>query len=69
MTVSGYSMGEDSFQRQKAYRDYVPSLREKEEQELRVKMGGGVLGREDYRVMLEKQIIDAQRPKRGRPRK
>jgi len=63
------SFGKKPFQRERAYRDYVLSRRDREEQELRVKMGRGVLGGGDFGELIEKQIIESQRPKRGRPRK
>jgi hypothetical protein len=43
--------------------------RDKEEQEIRDKMGEGVIGMEGFRREMEKKAVESQRPKRGRPRK
>jgi putative transposase len=63
------SFGTKPHERQRTYRDYVLSHRDSEEQELRAKLGRGVLGSEDFGAMIQRQTIAAQRPKRGRPRK
>ena len=63
------SMGKERSQRQRAYREYVVSTREKEEQEIREKMGRGVIGVEEFRRRIQRRAIDASRPKRGRPSK
>jgi len=62
-------MGKDQTQRQKAYREYVCSNRDKEEQEIREKMGRGIIGAEVFREEVGKKMIEAKRPRRGRPRK
>ena len=62
-------MGKEPSRRQKAYREYVLSNRDKEEQEIRDKMGGGIIGAEEFREEIEKKVVEAKRPKRGRPRK
>jgi len=62
-------MGKEPSRRQKAYREYVLSNRDKEEQEIRDKMGGGIIGAEGFREEIEKKVVEAKRPKRGRPRK
>jgi len=36
---------------------------------MRDKMGGGILGAEEFREKIERKVADAQRLKRGRPRK
>jgi len=62
-------LGTEPPQRQKAYREYVLSNREKEEQEIKEKMGSGILGVEGFRKDIQKRVIDARRPKKGRHRK
>ncbi len=62
-------MGRDPSQRQRAYREYVCSNRDKEEQEIRDRMGYGVIGAEKFRQEVEKKLNDFRKPKRGRPRK
>jgi hypothetical protein len=32
-------------------------------------MGGGIIGAEGFREEIEKKVVEAKRPKRGRPRK
>lgn len=61
------AMGKDSIQRQKAYRDYVCANRDREEQEIREKMGKGIIGTEEFSRKIVKRVVDSQRPKRGRP--
>jgi putative transposase len=63
------AMGKDPSRRQKAYREYVSSNRDREEQEMREKMSRGVIGVDRFRATLERKAIDSRRPKRGRPRK
>jgi putative transposase len=62
-------LGKDIGDRQKNYREYVLSSREKEEEELREKMGKGVLGTGEFQREIKKRAIDYRRPKRGRPEK
>jgi putative transposase len=62
-------MGKDPSHRQRAYREYVCLDRNKEEQEIRSRMGSGIIGAERFRQELEKKFVDFKKPKRGRPRK
>lgn len=61
--------GRNEAQRKKAYRDYVLSYRDREEQEMREKMIGGILGGPGFVEAMESRILGSNRPKRGRPRK
>jgi putative transposase len=63
------AMGKDQTQRQRAYREYVCSNRDKEEQEIREKMGRGIIGAERFRKEIGRKMIEIKRPRRGRPRK
>ncbi len=63
------AMGKENGARQRAYREYVCSNRDKEEQEIREKMARGVIGAEIYQEKIEKRVMEARRPRRGRPRK
>ena len=63
------AMGKEGHTRQKAYREYVCSNRDKEEQELRERMARGVIGAEIFQEKIERRAIESRRPKRGRPRK
>ena len=63
------AMGKESGTRQKAYREFVGSNRDREEQEIKEKMARGVIGAEIYQEKVEKRVMEARRPKRGRPRK
>jgi hypothetical protein len=63
------AMGEDQSKRQKAYREYVRSGRDKGDQEIRDRMNRGVIGAEEFRRRIEREGVDARRPKRGRPQK
>ena len=63
------AMGKQNGTRQRAYREYVCSNRDKEEQEIREKMARGVIGAEIYQEKIEKRVMEARRPKRGRPKK
>ncbi len=62
-------MGKDSSQRQRAYREYVCSNRDKEEQEIREKMAKGAIGVAEFQEQMDKKAIEIKRPRRGRPRK
>jgi len=62
-------MGGENGIRQKAYREYVCSNREREEQEISEKMARGVIGGEIYQERIEKRVTEIRKPKRGRPRK
>ena len=62
-------MGKESGTRQRAYREYVCSNREREEQEIRERMARGVIGAEIFQEKIEKRVMEVRRPKRGRPRK
>jgi len=62
-------MGKDNGTRQRAYREYVCSNREREEQEIREKTARGLIGAEKFQEKIEKRIMEVRRPKRGRPRK
>jgi putative transposase len=63
------AMGKENRARQKAYREYVCSNRDREEQEIREKMARGVIGVETFQENIEKRVVEIRRPKRGRPRK
>jgi putative transposase len=63
------AMGRDASQRQRAYREYVLSSRDKEEQEIKEKTKRGVIGGEWFRERIDKKVIEDKRPKRGRRRK
>ena len=63
------AMGKDPSERQRAYREYACSNREREEQEIREKMGRGIIGTEEFRKRINKKVIEIKRPKRVRPRK
>jgi putative transposase len=52
------AMGKGQSQRQKAYREYVCSNRDKEEQEIREKMGKGVIGAVGFREEIDKKVIE-----------
>jgi hypothetical protein len=62
-------MGKEDRIRQRAYRKYVCSNREREEQEIREKMARGVIGAEIYQKKIDKRVMEARWPKRGNPRK
>jgi hypothetical protein len=62
-------MGRDQRQRQKAYREYACSNRDKEEQEIREKMAKGIIGAVGFQEQMGKKMIEAKRPRRGRPHK
>jgi putative transposase len=63
------SMGRDLTERYKAYQEYVLSNRDKEEQEIRGKLGKGVMGSEGFVETIGKRMVDARRPRRGRHKK
>jgi putative transposase len=63
------AMGKGHGGRQRVYREYVCSNRDSEEQEIREKMARGVIGAEIYQEKIEKRVMEARRPRRGRPRK
>ncbi|MDI7260465.1 MAG: hypothetical protein QME90_11165 [Thermodesulfobacteriota bacterium] len=62
-------MGKDPFQRQRAYREYVSSNRDKEEQEIREKVAKGAIGAAGFREQMDKKAIEIKRPRKGRPGK
>ena len=62
-------MGRGPSQRQREYREYVCSDREKEEQEIREKMAKGIIGTVEFQERMNKKVIEIRRPRRGRPRK
>jgi hypothetical protein len=62
-------MGKGPFQRQRAYREYVCSNRDKEEQEVREKMVRGVNGGAGFQEQMGKRVIEVRRLGRGGPRK
>jgi len=62
-------MGKGPSQRQRAYREYVCSNRDKEEEEIREKMAKGTIGAAGFQMQMEKKVIEMKRPRRGRPRK
>jgi hypothetical protein len=62
-------MGNENGIRQRAYREYVCSNRDKEEQEIRERMARGVIGGEIFQEKIEKRAMEIRRPNRGRPRK
>ena len=61
-------MGSEEKQRQMTYREYVLTNRGKEEEELRMKMARGVFGDGVFHHRIQKQLVEARRPKRGRPK-
>jgi putative transposase len=63
------AMGKENGARQRAYREYVCSNRDREEQEIREKMGRGVIGADIFQEKIEKRVMEVRRSKRGRPRK
>ena len=63
------AMGEDQSKRHKAYREYVRSGKDKEDQEIRDRMNRGVIEAEEFRIRVEREGVDARRPKQGSPRK
>jgi hypothetical protein len=62
-------MGKGPSQRQRAYREYVCSNRDKEEQEIKKKMAKGIIGTLWFQEQMDKKVIEIKRPRRGRPRK
>jgi len=76
--VSGYFMKRKTLKniwryaediRQRAYREYICSNRDREEQEIRERMARGVIRAELFQEKIEKRVMEVRRPKRGRPRK
>jgi len=63
------NMGKDPFRRQRAYVEYVCSSRDREGQEIREKMGRGIIGTEGFQTIIAKKVIEEKRPRRGRLRK
>jgi len=63
------AMGKENGKRQRAYREYVCSNRDRKEQEIRERMARGVIGAEIFQEKIEKRVMEVRRPKRGRPRK
>jgi hypothetical protein len=61
-------MGKDPSQRQRPYRKYVCSSRDKEEQEIRERMARALIGTAGFQEWMNKKVIDIGRPRRGRPR-
>ena len=53
----------------KNYIEYVFSYGEEEEQEIRDKIGSGIIGVEGFRRNVEKRAIETRRPKIGRHKK
>lgn len=62
------AMGSEEKQRQKAYKEYVLSNRDKEEEELKLKMTVGVIGDGGFHHRIQRQLVESKRPKRGRPK-
>jgi len=62
-------MGKSPSQRQRAYREYVCSNRDKAEQEIREKMAKGAIGAAGFREQMDKKAIEIKRFRRGRRRK
>ena len=62
-------MGKGLSQNQRAYREYVCSNRDKEEQEIREKMAKGAIGAAGFQEQMDKRVIEMKRPRKGRPRK
>jgi hypothetical protein len=52
-----------------AFPSLVYHIRNSEEQEIREKMARGVIGAEIFQEKIEKRVMEARRPKGGRPRK
>ena len=63
------AMGKENGTRHRAYREYVCSNRDREEQEIRERMARGVIGAEIFQEKIEKRVMEVRRPKRGRARK
>ena len=63
------NMGKDPFRRQRAYVEFVCSSRDREGQEIREKMGRGIIGTEGFQTIIAKKVIEEKRPRRGRLRK
>ena len=63
------AMGKENGIRQRAYREYVCSNRDREEQEIRERIARGVIGAEIFQQKIEKRVMEVWRPKRGKPRK
>jgi hypothetical protein len=63
------AMGKESGIRQRVYREYVCSNRDREEQEIRERMARGIIGVEIFQEKIEKRVMEVWKPKRGRPRK
>lgn len=63
------AMGKDPSQRRRAYREYVCSNRDKEEQEIREKMVKGIIGAAGFQGQMDKRVLEIKRPRSGRPRK
>jgi putative transposase len=51
------------------YRAFVNGHREREEQEMREKMRGGIIGSQTFQTGIRADLQAARRPKKGRPRK
>jgi len=58
-------VGKGLSQRQRAYREYVCSSRDKEEQEIREKMAKGAIGAAGFREQMDKKAIEIKRPRKG----
>jgi hypothetical protein len=55
-------MGKDLSQNQRAYREYVCSSRDKEEQEIREKVANGAIGAAGFQEQMDKKVIEIKRP-------
>jgi hypothetical protein len=67
--VEGLSVEKGSSQRQRSYREYFCSNRDKKEQEKREKMVRGVIEAVGIQEQMDKKVIEVKRPGRGRPKK
>jgi len=52
-----------------AFPSLLYRIRDREEQEIREKTAGGLIGAEIFQEKIEKRVMEVRRPKRGRPRK
>jgi hypothetical protein len=62
-------MGKGPAQRQRAYREYVCSNRDKEEHEVREKNVRGVILAAGFQEKMDKKAIEIKGPGKGRPPK
>jgi len=54
---------------QEKYRAHVSMARDREDAELRTRMRDGIIGSQSFQDTMRADLLAAQRPRRGRPRK